>query len=204
VEDESIFVMSKDFIIGCDEVGYGSLAGPLVVCGVRASKDWYLEGLNDSKKLSAKRREAMQAKLGLLIKNKEIRFAMVERSNVEIDKLGVAKALKDAYDEVFDNLYDDQTFIIVDGVLEFTNAILKGYEIQNLIKADSKIPAVMAASIIAKVYRDSKMKVFHILHPMYGWDSNVGYGSTKHIRAIDEFGPSPLHRMSYAPMKNSF
>jgi ribonuclease HII len=192
----------KTFIVGCDEVGYGCLAGPLVVVGVRAPKGWSLDGLNDSKKLSEKKREAMRTKLNEAILKKEITWHLAERSNTEIDKVGVAIALKDAYVECFHKLYQQDSLIISDGILKFDNLGVDAYDKVSLIKADTKIPAVMAASILAKTYRDEKMKNLHNLHSMYGWDHNVGYGSKDHLVAIGKFGPSPLHRMSYAPMKN--
>lgn len=194
--------MDKPLIVGCDEVGYGCLAGPLVVVGVRAPKDWGLEGLNDSKKLSAKRREAMTAKLEKLIVSEEISWALAERSNTVIDKFGVAVALKDAYVEVFHQLYHQDSLIISDGILKFDGLGVDAYDMVSIIKADTKIPAVMAASILAKVYRDGKMKLLHKTYPMYGWDHNVGYGAKVHLDAIDKYGPCPLHRFSYAPMRN--
>lgn len=194
--------MNKPFIIGVDEVGYGCLAGPLVVCGVRASKEWFLEGLNDSKKLSEKKRLIMGEKLSKLIESKDISFHLAERSNNQIDKFGVAVALKEAYVEVFRALYQDDSLIISDGILKFDNLGVDGYDKMSLVKADTKIPAVMAASIIAKNYRDGKMKIFHELHPQYNWKSNVGYGSKDHLEAITTHGPCPLHRFSYAPMRN--
>jgi ribonuclease HII len=87
----------KPIIIGCDEVGYGCLAGPLVVVGVKAPVEWKLAGLNDSKKLSAKKREALLLPLMKLVQNKEISYHLAERSSQEIDKVGVAVALKDSY-----------------------------------------------------------------------------------------------------------
>jgi len=200
-ELESLLI-GKTHIVGCDECGYGPLAGPLVVCGVRASKDWSLAGLNDSKKLSEKRRLVMGDKLSDLISKNEITFWLAERSNVQIDKTGVAFALKDAYVEVFHKLYQEDSLIISDGILKFDNLGVDVYDKVSIIKADTKIPAVMAASIIAKNYRDGKMKIFHPLHPQYGWDSNVGYGSKTHLDAIAKHGPCALHRFSYAPMKN--
>lgn len=192
----------KSNIIGADEVGYGSLAGPLVVVGVRAPKNWSLEGLNDSKKLSAKKRETMRAKLNELIEKKEISWHLAERSNVQIDKAGVAVALKDAYVEIFHKLYQEDCLIITDGILKFDNLGVDDYDKVSLIKADTTVPAVMAASILAKTYRDEKMKLLHPLHPQYGWDSNVGYAAKDHLEAIEKHGPCPLHRFSYAPMKN--
>lgn len=193
--------MDYKYIIGCDEVGYGCLAGPLVVVGVRAASDWNLEGLNDSKKLTPKKREVMRAKLNNLIEKGEITWHLAERSNTQIDKVGVAVALKDAYVENFHKLHQPESLIISDGILKFDNLGVDAYDKQSIIKADTKIPAVMAASILAKTYRDDKMKVLHHLHPQYKWDHNVGYGSKDHLEAISAHGPCPLHRFSYAPMR---
>jgi ribonuclease HII len=192
----------KPIIIGCDEVGYGCLAGPLVVVGVRAPKEWQLEGLNDSKKLSAKKREAMLLPLMKLAKSQEITYHLAERSNQIIDKVGVAVALKDAYVECFKALYQDNCLIITDGILKFDNLGVDAYDKISVVKADSKFPTVMAASIIAKVYRDDKMHNLHHTYPVYGWNHNVGYGSKDHLDAIKEHGPCLLHRFSYAPMRN--
>ena len=194
----------KPFFIGADEVGYGCLAGPLVVCGVRAPKGWTLAGLNDSKKLSEKKRDAMRLKLNELIEKNEIQWHLAERSNNHIDKHGVAVSLKDAYVEVFKKLHSPDSLIISDGILKFDNLGVDDYDIASLIKADAQVPTVMAASILAKTYRDGKMKILHDLHPQYGWDHNVGYGSRDHMEAIAKHGPCPLHRFSYAPMKNMF
>jgi ribonuclease HII len=197
-----IIQSTKPFVIGADEVGYGCLAGPLVVCGVKAPKDWRLDGLNDSKKLSEKKREAMREKLNILIEKKEIEWHLAERSNNHIDKYGVAVSLKDAYVEIFKKLYAPECIIITDGILKFDNLGVDDYDKVSLIKADAKIPTVMAGSILAKTYRDDKMKAYHSLHPQYAWDSNVGYGSKVHLDAIAKHGPCPLHRFSYAPMRN--
>ena len=184
-------MLDKPIIIGCDEVGYGCLAGPLVVVGVRAPKDWALAGLNDSKKLSPKRREGV------------IAWHLAERSSQVIDQFGVASALKDAYVECFKALYQDDCLIISDGILKFDNLGVDAYDKVSVIKADTKFPAVMAASILAKTYRDGKMKLLHKQYPNYGWDHNVGYGAKDHLEAIAKYGPCPLHRMSYAPMRNT-
>jgi ribonuclease HII len=191
----------KLFFIGCDEVGWGCLAGPLVVVGVRAPKDWTLEGLNDSKKLSLKRREMMSEKLEKLIADGTITWALVEKSNTVIDQLGAGPTRKQAFVEVFHQLYQLDSLIISDGNLKFDNLGADAYDIKSLIKADTIVPQVMAASILAKVYRDSKMKLLHKKYPVYGWDKNVGYGSKNHMEALALHGPCPLHRFSYAPVK---
>lgn len=195
-------MIDKSVIIGCDEVGYGCLAGPLVVVGVRAPKDWSLAGLNDSKKLSAKKREVMREKLLKLIETGVIAWHLAERTNVEIDKEGVATVLKAAYVECFKALYQDDCLIISDGILKFDNLGVDDYNKISVIKADTKYPTVMAASILAKTYRDEKMKSLDKLYPQYDWKSNVGYGSAKHLKAIQECGPCVLHRYSYAPIKD--
>lgn len=199
---EEVKASTKPYIIGADEVGYGSLAGPLVVGAVRAPKDWSLEGLNDSKKLSEKKRNAMRVKLEELIYKGEIELYMSEKTNVEIDKLGVAVALKAAYVECFRALYQEDSLIITDGILKFDNLGVDAYDKVSLIKADGLIPTVMAASILAKTYRDKLMKGLHKMYPVYEWQDNVGYAAKAHMDGINNFGPCELHRFSYAPMKN--
>jgi len=183
-----------NYIIGCDEVGYGSVAGDLVVCGVKAPISWSMEGLKDSKKLSAKKREIFNTKLRQDI---NISFCLASRSNDEIDKHGVALMLKSAFVETFKNLYSDNSFIIVDGILKFEGLGVDDYDIRTEVKADNKYPVVMAASIIAKTFRDNLMCEYHKKYPNYEWNKNMGYGSKNHIEAISKFGYSPLHRKSY-------
>lgn len=194
-------MIDKPIIVGTDEVGYGSLAGPLVVAGVRAPKDWTLEGLRDSKKLSAKKRESLRQQLLKLIENKIIAWHLVERSNEYIDQVGVWVALKEAHVETFHALYQEDCLIITDGNLKFDNLGVDAYDKQSVIKADDKFPTVMAASILAKTYRDEKMKILHQAFPMYGWNSNVGYSSKSHKEGLEKYGPCFLHRFSYAPIK---
>jgi ribonuclease HII len=179
-------------------VGTGAIAGPLVVCGVKAPKDWKMNGLKDSKQLSALRRRLIGDQLSKLIEDKTISFSISEKSNVYIDTVGVAIALKDAYVDVFHSLGNRQPIlIIVDGKLKFDRPDLEVYTITTQVKADTTAPTVMAASILAKNYRDSLMRTWHELHPLYEWDDNVGYGSPKHIAAIRKYGLTPLHRRSY-------
>lgn len=192
-----IYPSNKNFVVGADEVGYGCWAGPLVVCGVKAPKDWSLDGLNDSKKLSEKKRDVMTDKLSSLIAKEEISWALEQRSNVEIDKIGLGVALKSCYVEIFKQLYCQQSLIIIDGNLKFDNLGVDDYDKSSVVKADTMIPTVMAASILAKTYRDRRMKQLHNQYPQYDWEHNVGYGVAAHKAAIKKYGFSPLHRMSY-------
>lgn len=194
---------NKTFIVGADEVGYGSLAGPLVVVGVRAPKDWAIAGLKDSKKLSEKRRLVLGAELNKLVSRLEIEMYYAERSNDFIDKVGVAVALKSAYVETFLALNPNHdALVVVDGILNFKGLGVDDHDLVSIIKADNQVPSVMAASILAKNNRDKYMKALHSNFPLYGWDHNVGYGSRDHLEAIQKYGPCKMHRFSYAPMKN--
>ncbi len=180
-------------------MGNGSLVAMVCVGGVRAPKNWSIPGLNDSKKLSPARREAMRAKLQEAISNNDISFHMAERSHTIIDQYGIAPAMQDAYLEVFRKLYQPGDLIVVDGDLKFAG--MEDYRLLFLPKADGIVPHVMAASILTKTYRDGEMKKLHQLYPQYGWDHNMGYARPDHLQAIQEHGPCELHRFSYAPMR---
>lgn len=177
-------------IIGADEVGTGALAGPFCVCAVRAPEDWSLDGLNDSKKLSAKKRGEI---LLLLMKEASIQYLIIEKSNELIDQKGLGVCLKEAYIEVITGLLGPDDHAIIDGMVKLPF----DQRVQSLIKADQKIPAVMAASIIAKEYRDDLMHKLHWKHTEYDWLNNVGYGTASHKYAIKKFGMTDLHRKSY-------
>jgi ribonuclease HII len=196
------------FIIGCDECGYGALAGMLVVCGVRAHQDWFMEGLKDSKKFKTNKsktaheqRKELSSQLFKLSENGIISFHIAERSNTQIDNLGVATALKDAYVEVFQSLYCNKDQVIADGTLKF-NSYNLNFNVESVIKADDKFNTVKAASIIAKSFRDQIMFDLHDKYLVYDWQNNSGYGSSVHLDALKEYGPCELHRLSYEPMKS--
>lgn len=188
---------NKTHVIGVDEVGYGAICGSLVVCGVRAPKNWNLTGLNDSKKLSAAKRESLAAQLLELVDKKIINYFIEEHSNIEIDEIGLGNALKFSYIEVFKSLYNTESLIVSDGNLKFNGMGVDDMDQVSIIKADGQVPAVMAASILAKTYRDSIMKKLHETYPQYDWLHNVGYGVAKHLEAIKKYGFTPLHRRSY-------
>ena len=134
-EELDDYLINKSTIIGVDECGYGSIAGMLVVCGVRAPKDWNLEGLNDSKKLSEKKRDLMRDKLLPLVNKGIISFHIAERTNNQIDEHGLGVMLKDAYKECFTKLLADNSLIVCDGILKFDSTPT---EQVSLVKADRK------------------------------------------------------------------
>lgn len=190
------------YLISTDECGWGCIAGPLFVCGVRALTDWKIDGLNDSKKLSPKRRQIMHDRLMECVEQKEITYHIAQRSNVEIDTMGCYAALKDAHIEAFKMLGDAKTPIIVDGNLRFNGLGMDDWQIKSVIKADASVPICMAASIIGKYRRDMLMAKLGKEYPQYGWDGNWGYPTADHKEALEKFGITPLHRKSYRPVKD--
>lgn len=192
--------MSK-YIIGCDENGWGAIFSILVVSGIRAPIDWKMDGLNDSKKLTPKRRQELRDKLYIAAENKEISFYIAERTSLQIDEFGCYNVLKDAYVEVFRALYQEGDKIIVDGNLKFDGLGVDDLDIESVIKGDSKFPAISAASIIGKVYRDGKMEDLHKDYPLYDLNNSHGYPSPKHKSALEKYGYTELHRKSYQPIK---
>ena len=185
------------YIIGSDEVGLGSWAGPLVVCAVLVPKDWLgPKGLNDSKALSRAKREQVYKSL---LEVKDLRLSLMKSENTDIDKMGIHYCLKRAHTEAIEYLLADypDAEIIVDGDLK----LKKLPQAKSIPKADTLFPSVMAASIIAKVNRDWTMMAWSLKYPEYGFSTNVGYGTKKHQAALKKNGPCSLHRRSYRPIK---
>jgi len=193
------------FVAGSDEVGAGALAGPLVVCAVLAPYAWTLEGLRDSKQLkrdsSDPRLEDMTFKLYEQVRRGRVYYSLVSVSNKQIDELGIRTALRKAHCSALATVSSTarnmgkSVLLVADGDL-----LLPGDEV-SIPKADTFIPQVMAASVIAKYTRDAYMKDMAQVYPQYGFDRHVGYGTEQHYAAIKEHGPCPLHRMSFAPFK---
>jgi len=171
-------------LCGIDEAGRGPIAGSLVMAGVILTKK--LEGLNDSKKLTAKRRE----KLYDVIKNSS-KYFIYEVNAAKIDEFGLSKAIKECL-EAIKNYFGEDTNFLFDGNSSF------GVEgIPTLIKADAKVQAVSAASILAKVYRDRQMIEYSKMYPEYGFEKHKGYGTKVHIEAIEKYGYCEIHRQSF-------
>jgi ribonuclease HII len=187
---------AHNFVCGSDEVGYGSWAGPTTVCAVVVSNTWTCPGVTDSKKLTTAAREKLFPKLVSLTHH------LVHVEADEIDRRGIGVVLPEAHSRAIQGAldahkahgYTDPPLVIIDGSRGVFGAIA-------LPKADLLIPAVSAASIIAKVTRDRIMREMDSKYPGYGFLTGVGYGTKKHQEALEILGPSPIHRMSYSPMK---
>ena len=180
-------------IAGVDEAGRGPLAGPVVAAAVILCEGG-IDGLDDSKKLSAKRRGALEA-LILARCMVGVGLASVE----EIDRINILQATMLAMTRAVDALGIEPSLVMVDG-----NRLPKWrYRAQAVIGGDAIHPCISAASIIAKEYRDRLMIAADRDFPGYGWASNKGYGAVVHMTALREIGPTPLHRKSFAPVRNA-
>jgi ribonuclease HII len=184
-------------MIGIDEVGRGALAGPLVVAGCIFTKEFrFIEELNDSKKLSKSNRE----RLAKIIWSSAI-VKIVEISSTTIDRLGISESITRACTEIVSSMPKEHV-IQLDGPYNFLKNTQFMHRSRTCIRADSLFPEVMAASIVAKVYRDDKMQKYAEKFKDYGFDKNVGYGTRYHLQKLKEVGPCRIHRKSFAPMKH--
>jgi ribonuclease HII len=181
-------------IAGVDEAGRGPLAGPVVAAAVILC-DGGIDGLDDSKKLSAKRRAELEAQI-LARCIVGIGIASVE----EIDRINILQATFLAMTRAVEALPQVPAHVLVDG-----NRLPKwGYSAEAIIGGDALHPSISAASIIAKEHRDRIMVAADSDYPGYGWASNKGYGAAVHMAALREMGPTPLHRRSFAPVAQHF
>ncbi|HYH75466.1 MAG TPA: ribonuclease HII [Candidatus Saccharimonadales bacterium] len=179
-------------IVGVDEVGRGCWAGPLVAGAVLLAEP--LPGLKDSKKLSKKRREVLDA----IIREQAVAYGLGWVDPAEIDRIGLTASVRLAMQRAVACITSTYDALIIDGNYNF----LHDHPLSScLIKADDTVPAVSAASIIAKVARDNYMADSSATHQGYGFEKHVGYGTAQHIAALKEHGVSALHRRSFAPIK---
>ncbi|MDC7995916.1 ribonuclease HII [Altibacter sp. HG106] len=175
---------------GTDEAGRGCLAGPVTAAAVILPKDFAHPMLNDSKQLSAKKREYLKK----VIENEAISYAVVHVMMEEIDTMNILWASVAAMQRAIRKLTPTPDFIAVDGN-RFKPVDDIPYEC--VIKGDGKYVHIAAASILAKTYRDAFMKRIHEEHPEYQWDRNKGYPTKAHRKALQEFGSTPYHRSSF-------
>ena len=177
-------------ICGIDEAGRGPLAGPVVVAGVIMPQDSMLEWVNDSKKVTEKRRE----KLYDSIIEEAISYSVVIIGQDVIDEINILNATKQGVTKVVEELDIKPDLILVDAL---THIDTKGVPYDSIIKGDAKCYNIAAASILAKVTRDRIMRQWDEIYPQYGFTTHKGYGTAKHIEAIKEYGLCPIHRRSF-------
>ncbi|MEP2988588.1 MAG: ribonuclease HII [Parasphingorhabdus sp.] len=183
--------MTSSSIAGVDEAGRGPLAGPVVAAAVILPIDHGIEGLDDSKKLSAKKRERLEA---LILEQTHYSIGICDED--EIDTLNILWATMEAMKRAVDGLPKAPDHVLVDG-----NRLPNwAYHAEAVIGGDAIHSCISAASILAKEHRDRLMLVAAEKYPEYGWERNKGYGTAEHLAALRKYGPTPLHRKSFAPV----
>lgn len=178
------------YICGIDEAGRGPLAGPVVVASVIMHENSMIEGVNDSKKVSEKKRE----KLYDQIKEEAISYGIGIIWQEEIDEINILNATKKALTKSLEELKVKPNLILVDALKGIDTL---GIPYRSVIKGDAKIYSISAASILAKVTRDRIMRELDEVYPQYGFAKHKGYGTAMHMQAIREYGLSPIHRKSF-------
>lgn len=180
-------------IAGVDEVGRGCLAGPVVAAAVILDPNRPIKGLRDSKKLSAKKRDELAQE----IKEKALAWSVAAMGPEVIDKINILQATLEAMKAAVEKLPVEPDFVQVDG-----NKLPKWKWLSEaVVKGDDKVEWISAASIIAKTTRDAYMCKMAELYPQYGFEHNVGYGTAEHLKALKAYGPTPIHRKTFAPVR---
>ena len=183
-----------ELVAGVDEVGRGPLAGPVVVAAVILDPDHLPDGLDDSKKLTASVRERLFTEI---MRHAHVAIASIPAAR--IDAINIRQATFEAMAEAVNGLAVRADFALIDG----RDVPSLPCPAEALIGGDRRSLSIAAASIIAKVTRDRMMTLLAQTYPDYGFEKHMGYGTAKHLKALDLHGPTPLHRMSFAPLKHA-
>jgi ribonuclease HII len=195
LEQTTLNWATAGLMAGVDEAGRGPLAGPVVAAAVILDDLQPIAGLNDSKKLSAKRRERLFDD----IRARALCFCIAQASVQEIDQLNILQATMLAMKRAVEGLRLKPQRVLVDGNRLPTLDILA----EAIVQGDALVPAISAASILAKVHRDRLCDELHARYPVYGFDQHKGYGTAQHLAALQAHGPSDCHRMTFAPVARS-
>ncbi len=181
-------------VAGVDEAGRGPLAGPVVAAAVVVPDGWSLPGLNDSKKLTPARREALVE----AIQSTSLAWAIGEASEEEIDRVNILQATFLAMRRALEGLALAPQAVVVDG-----NRIIPGWAGPQMavVEGDGKIASIAAASILAKTHRDAGMRELDQKWPGYGFAIHMGYPTPSHLQALDRLGPCPIHRRTFGPVR---
>lgn len=182
-------------VAGVDEVGVGPLAGPVIAAAVILRRCCHIEGLADSKTLSAKRREV----LAEVIKQNAIAWSIGRAEVEEIDRLNILRAGLLAMQRAVAGLVPAPTHALVDGV----HAPDLACPVRTIVRGDASEPAISAASILAKVTRDAEMCTLDALYPGYAFADHKGYSTAAHFAALQRLGPCPIHRRSFEPVRQA-
>lgn len=184
----------KRFVAGIDEAGRGPLAGPVVVAAVIFTDPEHIPVVNDSKKLSAAKRDTLET---VIKSTPGVLTAVIEISPEEIDELNILRATHKGMRDAVMALKDAE-LALIDGlpVPDFP------IPCESIVKGDGKSASIAAASILAKTHRDKIMKKYHEIYPEYGFDHNSAYGTKEHLAALKKHGATPIHRRSFAPVRN--
>ena len=192
--EQELWDKGYNYIACIDEVGRGCLAGSVVTCALIMPKGLLIDGVNDSKKLTAKKREGLYD----TIIESALAFGIGELDCIEVDEYNIKNATKLAMVQALENLKDKEgNKILPDYVVIDAEKLDIFIPQSNIIHGDAKCHGIAAASIIAKVTRDRQMDQLHKLYPEYKFDKNKGYGTKEHIDALLEFGPCQIHRKSF-------
>ncbi len=185
--------INDEIMAGVDEVGRGPLAGPVIAAAVILDPENPVQGLMDSKKISEKKRNILAKE----IREKALAWAIGRAEHDEIDSINILQASLLAMKRAVESLSIKPELVLVDGL----HCPDISQNVKAIIKGDSKIPAISAASIIAKVARDSEMVALDSQYPGYGFSRHKGYPTKMHVDALKELGVSSIHRKSFAPVK---
>ena len=188
--EELMYVPGTNYICGIDEAGRGPLAGPVVVAAVIMPRDSMIEGVNDSKKVSEKKRELLYDQ----ITKEALAWGVGIIDQKEIDRINILNATKQGVTVAIKELRKRPDRILVDAL---TGIDTLGIPYTPIVKGDAKCYSIAAASIIAKVTRDRIMRQWDEIYPQYGFEKHKGYGTAAHIAAIKQYGLCPLHRLSF-------
>lgn len=188
-----LFDYAGEIICGVDEAGRGPLAGPVFAAAVILDPSRPIPGLRDSKKLTEARRDA----LALEIKENALAWAVAQCSEEEIDTLNILHASMLAMRRAIESLKTVPTLALIDG----NRCPVMQVRSEAIVKGDDKVPAISAASILAKTARDAALHALHALYPVYGFNQHKGYPTELHLERLRMHGVSPIHRKSYAPVR---
>lgn len=197
VVEKNLRAININKIAGVDEAGRGALCGIVSVACVMLPPNHKIEGLNDSKKLSPKKR----IELAELIRERAIEVHLAWADHMVIDKINILEATKLCISQAINKLNVRPEMVVIDGQFNFQKEFEPDFPYQTIINGDNLSENIAAASIISKTFRDSWMDEQHKLYPEYGFIDHHGYGTKKHVAAIKEFGPCPIHRRTFNPLR---